>query len=54
MIIEYGIGFNRENELVVIEFNRTNGETKYIPLVVENGKVVMAIEGAFRDGENNQ
>ena len=33
-----------ERELVVIEFNRTTGETKYIPLVVVDGKVVMAAE----------
>lgn len=44
MIIEYGIGFNSKRELVVIEFNRTTGETKYIPLVVVDGKVVMAAE----------
>ena len=49
MIVEvkYGIGFNSKGELVVIEFNRTTGETKYIPLVVVDGKVVMAAE----DGE---
>ena len=28
----------------IIEFNRTTGETKYIPLVVVDGKVVMAAE----------
>lgn len=44
MIVEYGIGFNSKRELVVIEFNRTTGETKYIPLVVVDGKVVMATE----------
>ena len=44
MVIEYGIGFNSNHELVIIEFNRTTGETKYIPLVVVNGKVVMAAE----------
>lgn len=42
--VEYGIGFNSKRELVVIEFNRTTGETKYIPLVVVDGKVVMAAE----------
>ena len=44
MIIEYGIGFNNKGELVVIEFNRTTGKTKYISLVVVDGKVVMATE----------
>ena len=44
MIVEYEIGFNRKGELVIIEFNRTTGETKYIPLVVVDGKVVMAEE----------
>ena len=47
MIVEYVIGLNDKRELVVIEFNRTTGETKYIPLVVIDGKVVMAAE----DGE---
>lgn len=42
--VQYGIGFNSKCELVVIEFNRTTGETKYIPLVVVDGKVVMAEE----------
>ena len=42
--VEYGIGFNSKGELVVIEFNRTTGKTKYIPLVVVDGKVVMAAE----------
>ena len=42
--VEYGIGFNSKRELVVIEFNRTTGETRYIPLVVVDGKVVMAAE----------
>lgn len=44
MIIEYRIGFNSKDELVIIEFNRTTGETKYIPLVVVDGKVIMAAE----------
>ena len=44
MIVEYGIGFNSKGELVVIEFDRTNGKTTYIPLVVKDGKVVMARE----------
>ena len=44
MILEYGIGFNSEGELVVIEFNRTTGTTKYIPLAVVDGKVVMVRE----------
>lgn len=47
MIIEYGIGFNSKRELVIIEFNRTTGETKYIPLVVVDSKVVMMAD----DGE---
>ena len=42
--VEYGIGFNSKRELVVIEVNRTTGKTKYIPLVVVDGKVVMAAE----------
>ena len=42
--VQYGIGFNSKHEFVVIEFNRTTGETKYIPLVVVDGKVVMAEE----------
>ena len=42
--VEYGIGFNSNCEFVVIEFNRTTGKTKYIPLVVVDGKVVMAEE----------
>jgi hypothetical protein len=44
MIVEYSIGFNSKGELVVIEFNRTTGTTKYIPLVVVDGKVVMVKE----------
>lgn len=44
MIIEYGIGFNGNGELLVIEFNRTEGKTTYIPLVVKDGKVVMERE----------
>ena len=44
---EYGIGVNSKRGQVVIEFNRTTGKTKYIPLVVVDGKVVMAAE----DGE---
>ena len=46
MIVEvkYGIGFNSKRELVIIEFNRKTGEKKYIPLVVVDGKVVMAEE----------
>ena len=44
MIVEYGIGFNSKCELVVIEFNRTTGKTKYIPLAVVDGKVVMTEE----------
>lgn len=44
MIVEYGIGFNSKGELIVIEFNRTTGTTKYIPLVVVDGKVVMLNE----------
>lgn len=44
MIVEYGIGFTSKGELVIIEFNRTTGKTKYIPLVVVDGKVVMAAE----------
>lgn len=44
MIIEYGIGFTSNGELVIIEFNRTTGKTTYIPLVVVDGKVVMAKE----------
>lgn len=44
MIVEYGIGFNSKNELVVIEFNKTTGKTKYIPLTVVDGKVVMVEE----------
>ena len=43
-IIEYGIGFNNKGELVIIEFNRTTWERKYIQLVVKDGKVVMAKE----------
>ena len=43
-MIEYGIGFNNKQELVIIEFNRATGETKYIPLVVVDNKVVMAAE----------
>lgn len=44
MIAEDGIGFTSKLELVVSEFDRTTGETKYIPLVVVDGKVVMAAE----------
>ena len=44
MIVEYGIGFNSKEELVVIEFNRTTGTTKYISLAVVDGKVVMVKE----------
>ena len=44
MIVEYGIGFNQKGELVVIEFNKTTGKTTYIPLVVKDGKVVVARE----------
>ena len=44
MIVEYRIGFNSKRELVVIEFNRTTGKTKYIPLVVVDGKIVIAAE----------
>ena len=42
--VEYGIGFNSKRELVVIEFNRTTGETKYLPCVVADGKVVVEAE----------
>ena len=44
MIVEYGIGFNSKGELVIIEFNKTTGEMKYIPLVVIDDKVVMVAE----------
>lgn len=44
MIIEYGIGFNSKKELVIIEFNRSDGTAKYIPVVVKDGKVVMQEE----------
>lgn len=54
MIIEYGIGFNDNKELVVIEFNRSTGETKYIPLTVKNNKVVMAIEEAWCKETKNE
>ena len=43
MIVEYGIGFNSKRELVIIEFNRTTGETKYIPLVVVDGKIAAEV-----------
>ncbi len=42
--VEYGIGFNSKHELAIIEFNKSTGETKYIPLVVVDGKVVIASE----------
>ena len=42
--VEYSIGFNGKRELVVIEFNRTTGKTKYLPCVVVDGKVVVAAE----------
>ena len=47
-MIEYAIGFNSKHELMVIEFNKTTGKTKYIPLVVVDGKVVMETEGEDR------
>ena len=43
-VVEYGIGFNSKGELVVTEFDRATGKTTYIPLVVKDGKVVMARE----------
>ena len=47
MTVEYGIGFNSNKELVVIEFNRDTGDKKFIPLVVKDGKVVMSLEEAW-------
>lgn len=44
MTEENEIGFSSKLELVVTEFNETTGETKYIPLVIVDGKVVMAAE----------
>lgn len=44
-MIEYSIGFNCVGELVIIEFNRTNGTRRYIHLVVKDGKIVMDCGG---------
>ena len=44
MIEEYGNEFTSKLELVVTVFDRTTGKTKDIPLVVVDGKVVMAAE----------
>lgn len=48
-IVEYGIGFTSKGELVIIEFDRTNGKTTHIPIVVKDGKVVMEQE---KDNDN--